>query len=95
VQADGSYRVARYYEKRRRLDGALVYYNEVVDLYSRLVKEPEAAVAQEARERIASIGARRARQQQAAGNAAVAPVPAAPATTNAVPAVGTPAAAGK
>lgn len=67
VQAAGSYRIARYYERRRRLDGALIYYNEVVDLYTRLVKEPQAPVVQEARERIATIGARRARQQQASG----------------------------
>lgn len=87
VQADGSYRIARYYEKRRRLDGALIYYNEVVDIYARLVKDPQAPVAQEARERISEIGARRARQQQAAGLAPTpAPVPVAPAGTNALPA---------
>lgn len=65
VQADGSYRIARYYEKKRRLDGALVYYAEVVDLYTRFVQEPEAPRVQEARERIADIGARRQRQKAA------------------------------
>lgn len=59
VQAAGSYRIARYYEKRRRYDGALIYYNEVVDIYSRLVKEPDAAPAQEARERITNLSAKR------------------------------------
>lgn len=74
VRADGSFRVARYYEKKRRLDGALIYYNEVVDLYTRFVKEPEAEKAREARERISAIGAKRAG------------LPATTSGTNAVPA---------
>lgn len=69
VQAEGSYRIARYYERKRRLDGAVIYYAEVVDIYSRLVKEPESPRVQEARERIADIGARRARQGVAGTNA--------------------------
>ena len=61
VQASGSYRIARYYEKRRRYDGALIYYNEVVDLYTRFVKEPTAPLAEEARERITVLSAKRSR----------------------------------
>lgn len=67
VQAEGSYRIARYYERKRRLDGALVYYAEVVDLYTRLVQEPDAPQAQEARERIADLSARRSQRQAAEG----------------------------
>lgn len=61
IQADGSYSIAKYYEKKRRLDGALIYYAEVVDLYTRFIAEPEAPRAAAARQRIADIGARRAR----------------------------------
>ncbi|MBL9127943.1 MAG: outer membrane protein assembly factor BamD, partial [Verrucomicrobiales bacterium] len=63
VQAAGSYRIARYYEKRRRYDGALIYYNEVVDLYTRFINEPAAAVAEEARQRITQLSATRSRVQ--------------------------------
>lgn len=82
VQAEGSYRIARYYEKKRRLDGALVYYAEVVDLYTRFIQEPEAPRVQEARERISEIGQRRSRMKAAtnAPPAVAIPVPAAPAT---------------
>ena len=59
VQAEGSYKIARYYERKRRLDGALIYYNEVVDIYTRLVREPDSPRVKEARERIAIVGARR------------------------------------
>ncbi len=77
VQASGSYNIARYYEKRRRYDGALIYYNEVVDLYTRLVKEPNAEVAEEARVRIADLSARRSRLN------APEPAPPAASSTNA------------
>ncbi len=87
VQADGSYRVARYYEKRHRLDGALIYYNEVVDIYTTLVKEPNAPRAQEARERIASVGTRRSASRQSAAGPIPSGIPPAavnpPASTNA------------
>ena len=56
-QARGSYEVARYYEKKKKLDGALIYYNDV------LYKAPESQYAQQARERIEKI---KKRQQQAA-----------------------------
>ncbi len=65
IKADGSFRIARYYEGKKRLDGALIYYAEVVDLYSRLIQEPDASRIRQARERIAAIGARRTRQQAA------------------------------
>ncbi|MBL9134887.1 MAG: outer membrane protein assembly factor BamD [Verrucomicrobiales bacterium] len=87
VRADGSYRIARYYEKKRRLDGAVVYYAEVVDLYTRLVNEPDAPRVQEARRRISEINARRAKSS--GGSVPATPVPA-PAGTNAVPASPTP-----
>ena len=49
VRALGSYEVAKFYEKRRRWNGALVYYNEVI------VLGPESPYAEEARERIESL----------------------------------------
>jgi outer membrane protein assembly factor BamD len=45
-QAVGNFRVAQYYEKRKRWDGALVYYNEV------LIKDAGSPLAAQARERI-------------------------------------------
>lgn len=48
-QARGSLLVARFYEKKKRWDGALVYYNEV------LIRDPQSKYAEEARQRIAEI----------------------------------------
>jgi outer membrane protein assembly factor BamD len=48
-QARGSFEIARFYEKRKRWDGALIYYNEV------LIKDPSSKYAQDAKQRIASI----------------------------------------
>lgn len=48
-RAHGSYQVAKFYEKRRRWSGALVYYNEVI------VLGPESPYADEARQRIESL----------------------------------------
>ncbi len=48
-QARGSFEIARFYEKRRKWDGALVYYNEV------LLKDPNSSYAAEARRRIDDI----------------------------------------
>ncbi|MBI3192511.1 MAG: outer membrane protein assembly factor BamD, partial [Pedosphaera parvula] len=45
-QARGSFSIARFYEKSKRWDGALVYYNDVVN------KAPESKFAQEAKKRI-------------------------------------------
>ncbi len=48
-QARGSVLVARYYEKRKKWDGALIYYNEAVS------KDPTSKYAEIARERIEAI----------------------------------------
>ena len=48
-QARGSYEIARYYEKRRKWEGAKIYYNDV------LSKDPDSELGAEARRRIDSI----------------------------------------
>ncbi len=48
-QARGSYKIAQFYEKRKRWNGALVYYNEVV------LQAPGTPAATEARQRIDAI----------------------------------------
>jgi outer membrane protein assembly factor BamD len=48
-QARGSYVTARYYEKRQRWSGALIYYNEV------LLKDPNSPYAELARQKIEEI----------------------------------------
>ena len=45
-QARGAMEIAKYYEKKRQWNGALVYYNEV------LIKDPDSALANEAKRRI-------------------------------------------
>ncbi len=45
-QAEGAFEKGRYYERRNRYQGALVYYNEV------LVKDPNSPFAEKARKRI-------------------------------------------
>jgi outer membrane protein assembly factor BamD (BamD/ComL family) len=45
-QARGSFEIAKYYESRKRLQGALVYYNEV------LVQDATSPYAEQARQRI-------------------------------------------
>ena len=55
-QARGSLIVARYYEKKRQWDGALVYYNEV------LIRDPQSKYAEEAKQRIDQIKQRTALQ---------------------------------
>ena len=52
-QARGSMIVARYYEKKRQWDGALVYYNEV------LIRDPQSKYADEAKQRIEEIKKKR------------------------------------
>ena len=54
-QARGSLDIARFYEKRGRLEGAKIYYNEV------LLKDPGSKYADIARERIDSIRKREAK----------------------------------
>jgi len=51
-QARGSFGIAHYYEKKKRWDGALIYYNESV------LKDPNSKFAEEARQRIEQIKAR-------------------------------------
>jgi len=80
IQADGNYRIARYYEKKRKLDGALIYYNAVVEIFTQLVHEPDAPRAKEARERIVAIGAKRTKAQAAGPSGANAPATTTPAT---------------
>lgn len=48
-QARGSYDIARFYEKRNKWNGALVYYNEV------LLQDPNSPYASQARQRIDDI----------------------------------------
>jgi len=52
-QARGNFSIAQYYEKNKRWDGALVYYNAVV------VGGPSSPLAEQARRRIAAIKQRR------------------------------------
>jgi outer membrane protein assembly factor BamD len=51
-RAHGSYQIAKFYEKRRRWLGAMVYYNEVIEL------GPQSPYAEEALERIESLNKR-------------------------------------
>ncbi len=51
-QARGNFDIARYYEKRKKWEGARVYYNEV------LVQDPNSPYAAEARQRIDQLKAR-------------------------------------
>src|SRR5580658_6813300 len=46
VEAEGNFKVAKYYEKNKQWLGALVYYNEV------LIKNPSSPLAGQARQRI-------------------------------------------
>ena len=46
VQARGNFAVAQFYEKRKKWDGARIYYNEV------LLQDPNSPYANEARQRI-------------------------------------------
>jgi outer membrane assembly lipoprotein YfiO len=51
-QARGSYEIAHYYERRRKWEGAKIYYNDV------LAKDPNSKIAEEARQRIDAINKR-------------------------------------
>lgn len=52
-QARGYFATARFYEKRKKWNGALVYYNEVV------LADPTSSLAEEARKRIEQLKQRR------------------------------------
>jgi outer membrane protein assembly factor BamD len=49
VEAEGNFRIAQYYEKQKRWDGALVYYNEV------LLSDAGSPLASQARQRIDNL----------------------------------------
>ena len=51
-QARGNFRIAEFYERNKKWDGALIYYNEV------LLKDPGSPLATTARQRIESLKAR-------------------------------------
>ena len=55
-QSRGSYAIARYYERKKRWDGALIYYNESV------LKDQSSEFAEDARRRIELIKARKIAQ---------------------------------
>ena len=55
-QARGSFAIAQFYEKKKRWDGALVYYNEV------LIKDSNSKYAEEAKRRIEAIKKQPAQQ---------------------------------
>jgi outer membrane protein assembly factor BamD len=46
VEATGNFRIAEYYEKQKKMDGALIYYNEV------LLSDASSPLAAQARQRI-------------------------------------------
>ena len=48
-QARGNFKTARFYEKRKRWDGAVIYYNEVQ------LNDPGSKLADQARKKIDSI----------------------------------------
>src|SRR5437870_3852949 len=56
-QARGNFQIARFYEKRKKWNGALVYYNEVQ------MQDPDSPYATEAQQRIYAL---KKRTQQAA-----------------------------
>lgn len=51
-QARGSFEIAKFYEKRKRIQGALIYYNEV------LLLDPTSQYANDSRKRIDELKAR-------------------------------------
>ncbi len=54
-QARGSLMIARFYDKKNAIEGALTYYNDVVDILNRLLNDPDHPFAQEAKERITKL----------------------------------------
>ena len=56
-QARGNFQIAKFYEKRKKWNGALVYYNEVQ------MQDPDSPYASEAQQRIYAL---KKRTQQAA-----------------------------
>jgi outer membrane protein assembly factor BamD len=60
VEAEGNFKVAKYYEKEKQWSGALVYYNEV------LIKNPSSPLANQARQHIEILSKRTAQAAPAA-----------------------------
>src|SRR5437667_1780954 len=56
-QSRGSFEIARFYEKKKRWEGALVYYNEAY------LKDPNSQYAEQAKQRIDAINAIKQRNQ--------------------------------
>jgi outer membrane protein assembly factor BamD len=56
VQATGDFKIAEYYEKEKKWDGALVYYNDV------LIRDAGSPIATQARERIDYLKRRQAKK---------------------------------
>ena len=54
VEAEGNFKVAQYYEKNKQWLGALVYYNQVLQL------DPNSPFAAQARQRIEQLKPRAA-----------------------------------
>ncbi len=54
-QARGSLMVARFYDDKRQLNGAMTYYNDVLDILNRLLNAPEHPYALEARQRLSVL----------------------------------------
>ena len=52
-QAEGNFKIAEYYEKRRKWDGAEIYYNEAVDL------APETEIGTKALQRLDEVKRKR------------------------------------
>lgn len=69
-QSHGSFKIAKFYEKTKRYEGALVYYNESI------LKDPNSPYAAEAKERIETLKKRLGRTDDAP-KAETAPAPAA------------------
>jgi outer membrane protein assembly factor BamD len=55
-QSRGAFNIAKFYEKKKRWDAAMVYYNEA------LVKDPNSKYAEEAKQRIDALKQRTAEQ---------------------------------
>jgi outer membrane protein assembly factor BamD len=59
-QARGSFEIARYYEKKGRLNGALIYYNDTVS------RDPDSKLAEVAKQRMDAIKKRAGQSNQTA-----------------------------
>lgn len=58
-QARGNFQIAKYYNKKRRYDAALIYFNETI------IKDPNSTYAQEAKKLIEVVKAKKAARDKA------------------------------